>query len=71
LGIRVGKEIVQLYVSAPQGNLDKPKKELKGFAKTRELSSGESQYVVISIKRSDLASYDDNLGDWIVDSGEI
>jgi beta-glucosidase len=70
IGNRAGKEIVQLYVSAPQGNLDKPKKELKGFAKTRELSSGESQYVVISIKRSDLASYDDNLGDWIVDSGE-
>jgi beta-glucosidase len=70
IGNRAGKEIVQLYVSAPQGNLDKPKKELKGFAKTRELSSGESQDVVISIKRSDLASYDDNLGDWIVDSGE-
>jgi beta-glucosidase len=70
IGNRAGKEIVQLYVSAPQGNLDKPKKELKGFAKTRELSSGESQYVVISIKRSDLASYDDNLGDWILDSGE-
>lgn len=70
IGNRAGKEIVQLYVSAPQGNLDKPKKELKGFAKTRELSSGECQDVVISIKRSDLASYDDNIGDWIVDSGE-
>jgi beta-glucosidase len=69
-GDRAGKETVQLYVSAPKGSLDKPAKELKGFAKTRELKSGESQDLTITVKRSDLASYDETAGAWVVDSGE-
>lgn len=69
IGERAGKETVQLYVSAPQGRLDKPAKELKGFAKTRELKGGESQVLTIRVKRSDLASYDEEAGAWVVDSG--
>lgn len=65
-----GKEVAQLYVSAPQGSLDKPSKELKGFAKTRELQSGESQELTINLTRSDLASYDEAIGAWVVDAGE-
>jgi beta-glucosidase len=69
-GSYAGKESAQLYVSAPQGRLDKPKKELKGFAKTRELQSGESQTLTIIVKRDDLASYDEHAGTWVVDDGE-
>jgi beta-glucosidase len=65
-----GKEVAQLYVSAPKWNLDKPAKELKGFAKTTELQAGESEELTIIINRNDLASYDENIGDWIVDEGE-
>jgi beta-glucosidase len=70
IGDVAGKEIAQLYVSAPKGTLDKPAKELKGFAKTHELQSGESQELTISVKRSDLASFDESVNAWVVDTGE-
>jgi len=70
IGSRAGKGTAQLYVSAPKGYLDKPTKELKGFAKTRELQSGESQELTITVKQSDLASFDENLNAWVVDAGE-
>jgi beta-glucosidase len=65
-----GKETAQLYVSAPKDGLDKPTKELKGFVKTRELKSGESQELTITVKCNDLASFDENVGDWVIAAGE-
>ena len=64
-----GKEVVQVYVTAPKGTLDKPSKELKAFGKTRELQPGESQTVVMSLQRRDLASYDESQYAWVVDGG--
>lgn len=69
-GNRAGKEVAQLYVAAAQGELDKPSKELKGFAKTRDLQSGESQDLTITVKRGDLGSYNESIGAWVVDAGE-
>ncbi|MGI6269868.1 MAG: glycoside hydrolase family 3 C-terminal domain-containing protein [Candidatus Howiella sp.] len=54
-----GKEVVQVYFSAPQGKLGKPGKELAGFAKTELLAPGKSQTVEIAFDIDDMSSYDD------------
>ena len=70
IGNYPGKEVVQLYVSAPNAEkTNKPAKELKAFAKTKELQPGESVTVTLSVKASELASYNEESSSWIVDEG--
>ena len=54
-----GKEVVQVYYSAPTGKMDKPARELCGFAKTKELAPGESEILTIAFDINDMASFDD------------
>ena len=65
-----GKEVAQVYVAAPKGKLDKPAKELKAFAKTRELKPGESETLKMTLSHRDLASYDEEQNAWVVDAGD-
>ncbi len=68
-GSVAGKEAVQVYISAPAGNLDKPVKELKAFAKTNKLAPGESQTLDISFAAADMSSWDESKGGWVLDPG--
>ncbi len=68
-GSTCGREIVQVYVSCPQGKLPKEYRRLAGFAKTEELKPGESQDVTITFSAYDLASYDEDVPGWTLDAG--
>ena len=70
-GDREGKEVVELYVAAPDAKAaNKPAKELKAFAKTKALKPGESETVTLKVKAADLASFDEAASAWVVAEGE-
>ncbi len=60
IGGYTGKEVVQVYLEAPQGRLGKPARVLCGFEKTNALAPNEEQELEIKIDLRDFASYDDS-----------
>jgi beta-glucosidase len=68
-GKEAGKEVVQVYVSAPDGKLEKPEIELRAFEKTKELKPNQSQLVKFELDAKDLASFDAEKNQWIVERG--
>ena len=68
-GRRPGKEVAEVYVTAPKGAIEKPAQELKAFAKTRTLQPGESQTLTMNIDKADLASFNTKQSAWVADGG--
>ncbi|WP_455616279.1 glycoside hydrolase family 3 C-terminal domain-containing protein [Eisenbergiella sp.] len=64
-----GKEVVQIYLSAPQGKLEKPYQELKAWEKTALLAPGECGEISASIPLEQLASYDEDSSSYILEPG--
>jgi beta-glucosidase len=64
-----GREVVQVYVSAPNSKLKKPQSELKMFAKTKMLGPGETQTISFPLTMRDFASYDPACSCWIAEAG--
>jgi len=64
-----GKEVVQVYVKAPDRSMEKPVHELRAFAKTGTLSPGESETLSMSIPLRDLASFDEAHSRWLTEEG--
>lgn len=68
-GKRAGAEVVQLYIHDPQPNIDKPVRELKGFAKVA-LQPGETKTVQFTMSPQDLAYFDVAGKQWKADAGD-
>ncbi|MBL7810450.1 MAG: fibronectin type III-like domain-contianing protein, partial [Saprospiraceae bacterium] len=62
-------EVVQMYIAAPVNGLEKPVKELRGFAKTKLLAPGETQELSFSIQAKDLSSFHTASSAWMVEKG--
>lgn len=70
-----GKEIVQLYVKAPQGKLSKAERSLVAFGKTNELAPDESESIHFEFSLYDISSFDDcskssHKYAYVIESGE-
>lgn len=69
-GSRAGKTVVQLYVSDKESSVLRPVRELKGFEKVG-LAPGESKDVSFVLDKRAFAYWNEELGDWYVESGEF
>ena len=65
-----GKEVVQLYLNAPNVEIEKPAQELKAFAKTKLLKPGESQEISFVLNSRSLASFWTNISSWVAEKGK-
>ncbi|MFI4946139.1 MAG: beta-glucosidase family protein, partial [Burkholderiales bacterium] len=68
-GKSAGREVVQLYLSAPGKAMPKPALELRAFAKTKLLKPGESQTLSFTLSPRDLASFDGASSSWVAEAG--
>ena len=69
-GARAGREVVQLYVSAPQGELVKPYQELKGYAKTGTIEPGRTETVTVTFPTESMASFSEKESAWVMEAGD-
>lgn len=69
-GAYKGREVVQLYVSVPEGRLDQPFQVLAGWAATGLLEPGEEETVTVRFRMSELASYDEENARYILEAGQ-
>lgn len=69
MGNYAGKEVMQVYLSAPDDVLDKPYQDLCAFKKTGLLKPGEEEELTLSWDLKDSASYDTKNSRWLLEAG--
>jgi beta-glucosidase len=69
-GRRPGRNVVELFVAAPNSKkLNKPEKELRNYAKTHLLGTGQTETITMTVKAEDLASFNEKASAWKTDAG--
>ena len=66
----LGKEVVEVYFSAPAVELDKPYQELIAFGKTDTLAPGQSQTLEITFDAAEMSSYDEEKAAYVMEKGD-
>ena len=69
-GAYAGKEVVQIYLSMPEGKLDKAYQDMVVYKKTGLLQPGESEQMSLSFNIADFASYDESRASYVLEAGE-
>lgn len=64
-----GKEVVEVYFSAPEGELDKPYQELAGYQKVA-VAAGATETVTITFDTKEMASYNESTDAYVLESGD-
>lgn len=65
-----GKEVIQVYYSAPEGELEKPYQELAAFKKTKLLNPGETQELTLGFPVTQMASYSEREAAYVLEPGK-
>lgn len=65
-----GREVVQVYLSAPSLKLEKPEMSLINFGKSKILKPGEKQTLSFEIDAIALSSFDENRSSWVAEAGK-
>lgn len=65
-----GREVVQVYFSAPEGDLDKPYQELAAYVKTDSLKPGASQELTVGFSTTEMSSFDERRASYVMEAGD-
>ncbi len=65
-----GREVVQVYITCPEGKLDKEYRRLAAFEKTEDLDPGQKETMLLEFSLEHLASYSQEAGGWIMEAGD-
>lgn len=70
IGKYAGREVIQCYLSSPDGKLENPYQELCAYAKTSEIAPGDSEEVILAFDLIDMAHYDEENAEFILEAGK-
>jgi beta-glucosidase len=65
-----GAEVAELYISDPSATVDRPERELKGFAKVT-LAPGETKHVTLELDARSFSYWSDSAHKWSIDPGKF
>jgi beta-glucosidase len=69
IGTVTGSEVVQVYVTLPNGHLTHPENQLRAFAKLRDIPAGKTVTAKVKLDKYAVSYWDDSIHVWVADKG--